>query len=164
MKRRIYRQTESKVIAGVCSGLGDYFDVDPTWIRLLFLLAIFANGLGLLAYVIAWIVIPSRPVALGAAPSDSASQTSESALPATSMQKNGGNKRGVGFWPGIILIILGMLFISHHYFFWLDLEDLWPAILIGLGAVLIYRAIRPHSNESEASVAQRDEAEVANGS
>lgn len=55
--KRLYRDPDDKYIGGVCGGLGAYFQVDPTWMRLLFLVAIFA-GFGILLYIILWIVIP----------------------------------------------------------------------------------------------------------
>ena len=55
--KRLYRDPDDKYIGGVCSGLGAYFQVDPTWMRLLFIVAIFA-GFGILLYIILWIVIP----------------------------------------------------------------------------------------------------------
>jgi phage shock protein C len=56
--KRLYRSNKNRVIAGVCGGIGEYFNVDPTLIRLLWVLFIFAGGSGILAYIIAWIVIP----------------------------------------------------------------------------------------------------------
>jgi phage shock protein C len=55
---RLYRSRSQKMIAGVCGGLGEYFDVDPVLIRLLFVVTAFISGAGLLAYVILWIVVP----------------------------------------------------------------------------------------------------------
>ncbi len=56
---RLYRSTYDKRIAGVCSGLGHYFGVDATLVRLLFVAgAIFSCGLGLLAYIVGWIIMP----------------------------------------------------------------------------------------------------------
>lgn len=49
------------MLAGVCGGLGEYFDVDPTLIRLAVVIAIFGAGMGFFAYLIAWIVIPKNP-------------------------------------------------------------------------------------------------------
>ena len=55
--RRIYRNPNDKILGGVCSGLGNYFDVDPVIIRLIW--AAFAlAGIGVVAYIISWIVIP----------------------------------------------------------------------------------------------------------
>lgn len=61
--KRIYRNPQGKVIGGVCTGLGDYFQVDYTIIRLLWLLAFFFGGIGLLCYIIAWLIIPEKPSA-----------------------------------------------------------------------------------------------------
>lgn len=55
--KRLYRDPDDKYIGGVCGGLGAYFQVDPTWMRLLFIVGIFA-GFGILLYIILWIVIP----------------------------------------------------------------------------------------------------------
>ncbi len=61
MAKKLYRSVEDKKIAGVCGGLGDYFDIDPTIIRLIWLAMIFAVGTGVLAYIIAWIIVPEKP-------------------------------------------------------------------------------------------------------
>lgn len=57
-RRRLYRDTDDKVIGGVCSGLGYYFDIDPIWIRLGFVVIFFAFGTGVLFYLLLLIIIP----------------------------------------------------------------------------------------------------------
>lgn len=58
-KKQLFRSDTNKVICGVCGGIGEYFDVDPTLIRLIWI--IFAcNGSGILAYIIAACIIPHR--------------------------------------------------------------------------------------------------------
>ncbi len=57
--KRLYRSREDRMIAGVCGGLGEYFNVDPTLIRLLFVFGFFATGSGLFwAYLIMMIIVP----------------------------------------------------------------------------------------------------------
>lgn len=56
--RKLVRSTKNRMIAGVCAGLGDYFSVDATLIRLLFVFATIFGGPGLIAYLIFWIVVP----------------------------------------------------------------------------------------------------------
>ena len=56
-KKKLYRNNTDSKIAGICSGIGDYFDIDPVIIRLLFLLGFFLGG-GLIVYIIGWIIIP----------------------------------------------------------------------------------------------------------
>jgi phage shock protein C len=57
--RKLYRIKKGRVIGGVCTGFADYFGIDPVIIRLIALALFFAGG-GLLIYIIAWIVIPSK--------------------------------------------------------------------------------------------------------
>jgi len=60
MERKLYLSDTNKKIGGVCGGVGEYFDIDPTIVRLLWFLSIFLSGLGLLAYLISWIIMPRR--------------------------------------------------------------------------------------------------------
>jgi phage shock protein C len=56
--KRIYRSTKERVIAGVCGGMGEYFDKDPVLFRILFVLVTLCLGFGVLAYLVFWISIP----------------------------------------------------------------------------------------------------------
>jgi phage shock protein PspC (stress-responsive transcriptional regulator) len=58
---KLYRSKKNKIIAGVCGGIGEYFNVDPTLIRLLWLFISILGGSGVLAYIIAWIIVPEEP-------------------------------------------------------------------------------------------------------
>lgn len=60
MKKRLHRSNENKVIAGVCGGIAEYFDMDPTLIRLAWILFCALGGSGVLAYIIAAIIIPEK--------------------------------------------------------------------------------------------------------
>ena len=57
--KRLYRDKTDYKIAGICSGLGEYLNIDPVIIRLVFLFGLFLGG-GLLVYIIAWFVIPIK--------------------------------------------------------------------------------------------------------
>ncbi len=56
--KKLYRSKKNRVLAGVCGGIGEYFNVDPTIIRLLWVIFALMGGTGILAYIIAWIIIP----------------------------------------------------------------------------------------------------------
>ena len=56
--RRLYRSSTDQKIAGVCAGLAEYFRIDPTLVRLIFVFLALAGGPGLLIYIIMWIVMP----------------------------------------------------------------------------------------------------------
>jgi phage shock protein PspC (stress-responsive transcriptional regulator) len=58
--KKLHRSLEDRKIAGVCAGLGEYFDLDPVFFRLFFLFSILFGGLGVIAYVMLWILAPLR--------------------------------------------------------------------------------------------------------
>ena len=59
--KKLYRSRENAMLAGVCGGIGEYFDIDPTIVRLAWVILGFCGGVGLWAYVIAAVIIPQRP-------------------------------------------------------------------------------------------------------
>ena len=61
--KRLYRSTTDTMLSGVCAGLAEYASLDPTLVRLLFVLAFFGTGPGIfIAYIIMMLVIPQKPV------------------------------------------------------------------------------------------------------
>ncbi len=61
LRKQLMRSRTDSKIAGVCGGFAEYFDMDPTLMRLLWLALVLVGGWGLLAYVIAWVVMPLEP-------------------------------------------------------------------------------------------------------
>ena len=61
MQKKLYRSKKDKMIAGVCGGIAEYFDVDSTLIRLLTVIFVLFGGAGVVAYIIAWIIVPKNP-------------------------------------------------------------------------------------------------------
>ena len=61
-KKKLRREGEGKVLAGVCNGLGEHFNVDPVLFRVLFILLALADGVGILAYGILWFVVPKQNI------------------------------------------------------------------------------------------------------
>ena len=60
MKKSLYKIEEGKKLCGVCGGIAEYFDIDPTIVRLLWILLIFCVGTGILAYLVAAIIMPKK--------------------------------------------------------------------------------------------------------
>jgi len=56
--KRLFRSKKEKMIGGLCGGIAEYFDIDPSIVRILWLLLMFGAGFGLLAYIIGWIIVP----------------------------------------------------------------------------------------------------------
>lgn len=62
MTKRLYRSKRDRKIAGVCGGLAEYFDIDPTLVRVIAIILLLPGGLpGLVPYLILWVVVPENP-------------------------------------------------------------------------------------------------------
>ena len=59
--KRVYRSKKGKMLAGVCGGIADYFEIDPVLVRLLFVLLLFMGLVGIIIYLVAWLLIPENP-------------------------------------------------------------------------------------------------------
>jgi len=108
METKLYRSTDNKIIAGVCGGLGTYFGIDPSLVRVIMVLLALAKGIGCLVYVIAWIVIPKQQL--------------EDEPVSTKHQSSSWNK----YLPGLILIAIGIFLILRESWFWFDFAEIWP--------------------------------------
>jgi phage shock protein C len=130
MERRLYRSSSNKVIAGVCGGLGEHFDVDPTLMRLITVVAALASfGVVLIFYLLAWIVIPQAPLG------QPAPQELDQAPQPASLSDH----RLRSYLPGLILVGLGAILLLREYVFWFRMSDLWPILLVILGLFLVLR-------------------------
>jgi len=141
MEKKLYRDPFNKVIGGVCAGLSEYFEIDVTIIRLLFVFALFVVGGGFVTYIVLWIVLPKKYYNPFTTPSNPATVNyivppiipGEPFVPITSKKSNGGTV------AGIILILLGTLFLLHQFEvipFW-ELHRLWPVVLVAAGISII---------------------------
>ncbi len=128
--KRIKRLHHDRVIAGVCSGFGDYFNLDPALIRLVWIFFTLFGGSGILAYIIAMIIIPDE-------------YSHEEAKPSGMPKKN---TYATTFW-GIILVVVGLvLFMQHGHLIGVFFHSFWGAginvvlaiALIIIGGYLIY--------------------------
>ena len=150
MTERLYRSVQQKMLGGVCGGLADYFSVDVTLVRLIVLVAAFAGGVGFLAYLVAWVIIPVNPADhdghienhnrdLGDVVQGMVSDV-EVATKGFSRHENHENRTK---FAGGILVILGVLFLLERVFpYWFDMSKMWPLLLIVIGLAIIWRGGR----------------------
>lgn len=135
MNKKLYRLRENRMIAGVCGGIAEYFNIDPTIIRIIWILFGFVTyGTGVIAYVIALIVIPE------ASPSSFENQQGGS----TEGHKNGINLDSIKsrIVMGSALVLLGVFLIGRNFLPWLNFNILWPVILIVIGILIIFAGWR----------------------
>ena len=61
-KKRLFRSRSERILAGVCGGLADYLGLDPVLVRVLWIVVVLSFGLGILAYVLLWLLTPEEPI------------------------------------------------------------------------------------------------------
>ncbi|MBX3042955.1 MAG: PspC domain-containing protein [Candidatus Kapabacteria bacterium] len=136
MTKQLYRSGRNKFIGGVAGGLGEYFDVDPVIIRVIFIVSLFAWGLSLIVYIALWIFVPLSDDIEGVEFSeDVKAEVPEVEKIIYEARQN--QRRIIG---GSILIAFGMLFLLKRFIPQIDLSYIWPLILVGFGAYIIYKA------------------------
>ena len=170
MEKRLYRSRSDRMIWGVCGGLAKYFNIDPTIVRVIAVLSIFVNGLGIVGYIILAIVVPL--------------EKSESTTPEQTIKENvqeikqtaekfGSNVRAAfaregekpqdqsvstfktetvpGFSGrvilGVFLILIGIVFLlstlgAFNVFWWFRWGYLWPLVLVAIGLLIIFATRR----------------------
>ncbi|MCF8002384.1 MAG: PspC domain-containing protein [Halanaerobiales bacterium] len=157
MSKKLHRSRKDRVIGGVCGGIAEYFDIDSTLVRLAFLLVLIARGAGLLAYLVAWIIIPEREADTstgnGSIDKDNVVDVGENvngepednnnfeeSEHRNKEKSNSEHDRQKIF--GVILVVLGAIFMADiwlPHFYW---RRFWPLIMVGLGAVIIIKGVR----------------------
>ena len=149
MEKKLHRDEHRKVVGGVCAGLAEYFDIDVSIVRLVFLLSLLLKGGGGLIYIVLWIVLPKRgylpPVDYTVPPGGAPYQAPGTYVSASPFHPNPafvprkGPSTGA-LIGGIILIMLGGGFLLDQFEIIpdFDFENWWPVILIVIGLVFIF--------------------------
>ena len=122
--KRFERDLQNKVLGGVCSGLGNYFDMDPTFWRVLFLLMFFFGFSGLLVYIILWIVMPAKQNGVNTNDTFQEVNVDEP-------------KKSGSMTAGLLLIGIGAISLLARYIPQISWHTVWPVILIVAGVILI---------------------------
>ena len=144
--KRLYKSRKDRVIAGVCGGVGEYFNLDPVLIRIIWVLFAVLGGSGVLAYIIGMVIIPDRPeFAEGLNEENRKTDTSDRPTSQT-------------VW-GVILIAIGLLvlFQQFHIFryfssqFWhVSWSVIFPVFIILIGILILLR--RRDTNQYDTKV------------
>jgi phage shock protein C len=121
--QRLVRSRSERVVAGVCGGIGRYLGVDPVLLRIAFIVLALANGLGVIAYVVAWVAIPEeRP----------------GQQPATAREPRRETGRLV---LGGSLVVLGLVLLLDRLA--PDLDELfWPVAVVAVGVAIMLVGLR----------------------
>ncbi|MEK6208203.1 MAG: PspC domain-containing protein [Chloroflexota bacterium] len=159
MKSRLERSNTNRVISGVCGGIAEYLAVDPTLVRVAFVVMTFVGGIGILAYIVLLILMPQpgQPAPFTkAAPSTVSTDTTapmdadSTATPLTTsvtpvdpaVHQAEAERRRTAM--GYLLVALGVVFLMNNAgaFRLVEWNYVWPLVLIGIGVLFLVQRLR----------------------
>jgi phage shock protein C len=145
------------MIGGVCGGIGAFLGINPVYIRVFFILLIFGNGIGILLYLLLWMIIPvdgeidrsslARTVRTGSQEiADRARSAQDEFVQLLREQQN-----RLGILAGAALIFIGFLFLLPNlhldWLDWLKFDLIWPILLILGGLALLIRRPKEYKHD-----------------
>lgn len=141
--KKLYKSQTDKVIAGVCGGIAEYFNIDPIIVRIAFVVATFLNGLGILAYIILLIALPEAnstqtPKEAIKNNANEIGAKIKDAFSNVTSETNGENAKKL--W-GILLLVAGAVFLLANFEidFGFDFWRFWPVIIIAFGIYILIK-------------------------
>jgi phage shock protein C len=145
VNRRLYRCRHDRRIAGVASGVAEYFGLDVSLVRILWFLSFFVGGFGLLLYIGLWIIVPLEPFSEAELAASAAAGTNPAAgqyWTASHLHRTSGESHW-SLWIGLVLLLCGALaLIDVVAPGWSASRWFGPLFLIGFGGILVALAIR----------------------
>ncbi len=136
--KRLYRSTKNKILAGICGGIAEYLDTDPTFVRIIWIVLTLLGGSGIILYIIAYLIMPENPEKTGEVQTETNSKAN--------------------IFLGSLLIVLGGLLlldttdvISFHRLWATSWEYILPLTFILIGFALLLGRKRKRTQEQETS-------------
>ncbi len=148
MKEKLYRSRRQRVLAGVAGGIAQYFNIDPIIVRVLMVVATVLHGVGVLLYIILWIVVPEEPFEQAYGINTDTLNTDpkpegENAPPSFDGIPPIPPKKGNGrFIAGAILIGIGLIFLVDRFIPSIDFGDIIPFLFVLIGGALIINSVK----------------------
>lgn len=142
-EKTLYRSCKNRILGGVAAGLGEYFNVDATLMRLLFVISVIPGGVGIIIYLASWLIVPNDPECdihhkkpeeeIKEAAEDFAKQAKENFKEA----RHGDAKAIIGS----VIVIIGALLLIRNLTGIDVWENFWPLALIIIGLAILLRSV-----------------------
>ncbi|MCL2289621.1 MAG: PspC domain-containing protein [Bacteroidetes bacterium] len=149
-QKKLTRSVSDRKVAGVCGGLGEYFNMDPLVFRVIFLFLFFFGGTGLILYIFLWILMPEKndepAEESGYSTGEIISDVVETAevigkiINHSHKHKKPVKKHRGVLW-GLLIVVVGFLLLGKSFglfeFYWCNIFKLWPVLIIWIGIALL---------------------------
>ncbi len=148
MSKKLTRNLNDKMLAGVAAGLAEYFQLEVTWVRIAFVLATFFGGGGLWIYIILWIAVPENSFSAVYEPQ----AHNDSIFSNLKKHKNSKEKINGNLIGGLILIALGSYFLLDEFNIipdWFNIGKLWPLIFVFIGLSILFKGAKQEAASKE---------------
>ncbi len=153
MQKKLHRSRKDRMIAGVCGGIAEYFDIDPVIIRVLFVVLTIGPGIGLLAYIVLWIVVPQGVIIIRSSEENKTGEEQESAkqqesksstqdFEVISEEEYAGRKSNGKVVVSIIIILTGVFWFINNVVPGINFGHLWPLILVAVGILILLKSFK----------------------
>jgi len=153
--RKLYRSSTDRIISGVCGGLAEHLEIDPTLVRVIFIVLALMSGVGVIIYLALALLVPSHgreekspketikegAEEIGQKAKEMATEVGEGMKKVASKAKAPGT-----FLLGLVLVLIGLWFLLQNMGFgwplWMDFDVIWPVLLILLGLFIFVKRAR----------------------
>jgi len=152
MTRRLHRSRGDTIVGGVAAGLASYLNTDPALVRIAWAILVpVTGGAALIAYIVAWIVVPEAPEVVPrpattpatdpvtGSPVEPVADTSSWTPPEPVARPSDGR---AGVVVGIGLVLIGLWFLLREYLPDIDWSLVWPLVLVGIGVLILVSSMR----------------------
>jgi len=152
MTRRLHRSRSDTIVGGVAAGLASYLNTDPALVRIAWAILVpVTGGAALIAYIVAWIVVPEAPEVVPrpattpatdpvtGSPVEPVADTSSWTPPEPVARPSDGR---AGVVVGVGLVLIGLWFLLREYLPDFDWSLVWPLVLVGIGVLILVSSMR----------------------
>lgn len=149
MKKQLHRSSRNRIIGGVAGGIAEYFDIDPTIVRIIFVITALGWGLSILLYIVLWIILPDEFSIKFREDNQFSENIDNLTANSDSSSVISSNVSRTKVVLGFLLIIIGIILLINNFLSFSIIKYFWPLILVVIGIYIILKSNEHKMGESK---------------